>query len=63
MTFNTNGSSKGNLGNFGAGDRVRSYYGDWLWGFSLNLRNINNTEAGLWANREGLIQAWNRGYR
>ena len=62
VTLNTDGSSLGNLEEFGVGGVAHSANGEWLWGFSLHLGVTNNTMAELWGIREVLVRAWANGH-
>ena len=47
----------------GAGGLLRNSSGDWLSGFSLHLGISSNNMAKLAAVRQGLILAWDMGFR
>ena len=63
LTLNTDGSTKGNTGHPGAGGILRNHWGKWMGGFSINIVITHGMMAELWAIREGLKYAWNKGYK
>ncbi|KAL0014391.1 hypothetical protein SO802_001460 [Lithocarpus litseifolius] len=63
LTLNTDGSSKGNTGHARAGGIIRNHWGKWIGGFSINIGITHSMMTELWAIREGLKYAWNKGYK
>lgn len=54
LKLNTNGSSKGDLGQAGYGGLLRDEAGTWLWGFYGYLGSCTSLEAELWGIYRGL---------
>ena len=63
IKLNTDGSAIGNLGLAGAGGLLRDGLGEWISGFSLHLGLASNNMAELAALRQGLIIAWDMGFK
>ena len=61
--MNTDGSGQGNLGFVGGGGVLRDSQGNWINGFSMHIGFVTNNAAELWAIRQGLLIAWEFGYK
>ncbi|XVE77975.1 hypothetical protein DITRI_Ditri13aG0107100 [Diplodiscus trichospermus] len=46
-----------------AGGVIRNSHGDWVFGFAMNIGPCGITDAELWGIHQGLILAWERGFR
>jgi ribonuclease HI len=63
VKFNVDGSPRGNPGEAGARGILRNDTGGWCMGFSCYLGPQSNMFAELWAIRQGLLIAWDKGFR
>ena len=63
IKLNIDGSSLGNLGLAGASRLLCNSLGDWISSFSLYMGITSNNIAELGAVCEGLLLAWNLGFR
>ncbi|AAF19536.1 F23N19.5 [Arabidopsis thaliana] len=59
--LNTDGASHGNPGLATAGGALRNEYGEWCFGFALNIGRCLAPLAELWGVYYGLFMAWDRG--
>ncbi|GKV16390.1 hypothetical protein SLEP1_g27041 [Rubroshorea leprosula] len=62
IKLNTDGSANANPGEAGAGGVFRDELGNWLLGFYRNVGFTSSLSAELWALRDGLKLAVNRGF-
>ncbi|GLU21496.1 hypothetical protein SLE2022_376300 [Rubroshorea leprosula] len=62
MKLNTDGSSLGNPGPYGAGGIFRDHHGNWIVGHSRNVGIAPSLTAELWAIRDGLRLAVDKGF-
>ena len=63
IKLNTNGSSIGNPRMVSVGGLLRDSSGLWISGFSLNMDTATNNMAELEAVRQGLLLAWELGFK
>ena len=63
IKLNTDGSAIGNPGLASTGGILRNHMGNWLAGFSLHLGIASNNMAELATVRQGLILAWDMGFK
>lgn len=63
IKLNIDGSSLGNPRLAGASGILRDFSGNWVFGFSLRLGLASNNIAKLWAVRQGLMLAWDLGFK
>ncbi|KAK9136201.1 hypothetical protein Syun_015531 [Stephania yunnanensis] len=63
VKLNVDGASKGNPGPASFGGVMRDERGCWLFGYMGHIGTASSTVAELWAIREGLKLAWQRGFR
>ncbi|KAK9112949.1 hypothetical protein Scep_020468 [Stephania cephalantha] len=62
VKLNVDGASKGNPGPASFGGVMRDEHGCWLFGYMGHIGTASSTVAELWAIREGLKLAWQRGF-
>ncbi|XP_057988379.1 uncharacterized protein LOC110636243 isoform X1 [Hevea brasiliensis] len=63
VKLNVAGKSKGSSGVAGASGIIRNESGKWVVGYTLNLHSQTSSGAELCALFQGLLIAWNRGFR
>lgn len=63
VALNVDGSSYGNPGRAGYGGLLRDHNGSWIIGFSGPVSFADSLEVELLAINNGLILAWNLGFR
>ncbi|GLT37826.1 hypothetical protein SLA2020_121150 [Shorea laevis] len=62
IKLNTDGAANSSSGQAGAGGVFRDHRGHWLLGYTRNIGHTNSLAAELWAIRDGLSLAVERGF-
>lgn len=63
IKLNTDGASKGNLGEASGGGLIQDSVGGWLGGFVVNIGHCIYMAAEFRASAQGLHGVWEAGYR
>lgn len=63
IKLNTDGSSIGNPGLSGSGGIFRDFLGNWVLGYARNVGLSSPLAAEIWAIRDGLVLAIQRGFQ